>query len=51
MYSDSDASLSRIVKEQEPSSVERSALLEVMEDSPILGVIEKKQKMVYPVVC
>ncbi|AQK54519.1 hypothetical protein ZEAMMB73_Zm00001d051544 [Zea mays] len=32
-----------IVKEQEPISVERSASVEVMDDSPILGVIEKKQ--------
>ncbi|CAD6242838.1 unnamed protein product [Miscanthus lutarioriparius] len=32
-----------IVKELEPISVERSALLTVMDDSPILGVIEKEQ--------
>jgi hypothetical protein len=42
VYSDSDASLSGIVKELEPISVERSALLTVMDDSPILGVIEKE---------
>ncbi|XP_066322353.1 uncharacterized protein [Miscanthus floridulus] len=32
-----------IVKEVEPISVERSAHLTVMDDSPILGVIEKEQ--------
>ncbi|CAD6249837.1 unnamed protein product [Miscanthus lutarioriparius] len=32
-----------IVKELEPISVERSAHLTVMDDSPILGVIEKEQ--------
>jgi len=43
VHSDSDASLLGIVKELEPISVERSALLTVMDDSPILGVIEKEQ--------
>ncbi|KAG0534547.1 hypothetical protein BDA96_04G289300 [Sorghum bicolor] len=32
-----------IVKELEPISVETSALLTVMDDSPILGVVEKEQ--------